>query len=211
MIHVLLADDHAMVREGLAKLLGDQLDITVVGEAANAIELMTMLDHTTVDVAILDVSMPGPGIIELLKHIKSRFPRVRSLVLSMYSEEQYATRTLRNGAAGYLTKDQSPELLVDAIRKVAGGGRFVTPSLAERLVADLDDDTTTIAHDTLSDREFDVLRAIADGESVKQIAARLGISPKTVSTYRARLLEKLGVRTNAELVRYVLEHGLGAT
>ncbi len=208
MIRVVLADDHAMVRLGLAKLLGDEGDIRIVSEAATAAELFTALAATPADVVVLDVSMPGPGVIDVLKQLRAEHPRLRTLVLSMFSEEQYATRTLRGGAVGYLTKDQSPELLVDAIRKVARGGRFVTPSLAERLVANLGADAAVRLHDALSDREFEVLRSIGEGRSIKAIAARLNISPKTVSTYRTRLLEKLHAQTNADLVRYVSAHEL---
>lgn len=206
MIRVVLADDHAIVRQGIAKLLADERDIRVVGEAATATELLTVLEATPTDVLILDVSMPGPGIVEMLKTVRANHPRTRVIVLSMFPEAQYATRTLRNGASGYLTKDQSPELLVSAIRKVAGGGRFVTPSLAEHLASELDRDDLRPPHETLSDREFDVLRWIGDGLSIKQIAARLQLSSKTVSTYRARVMVKLQLRTNADLVRYVLEH-----
>ena len=209
MIRIALADDHVMLRRGLANLLSEQSDISVVGEAGTADQLFALLSRTTVDVLILDVAMPGPGLVAVLKQLQSAWPRVRTIVLSMYSEEQYGTRALKSGAAGYLTKDRSPEFLVAAVRKVMLGGLYITPSLAERLAAGLGSTGERPLHESLSDREFVVLKGIGAGRSMKELAGGLGISPKTVSTYRTRLLEKLGVKTNAELVRYTVTHGLG--
>ncbi len=209
MIRIVLADDHAMVRESLRKLLSDFRDMEVVGVAASADDLFASLALHAPQVAVLDVSMPGPGIAEVLTRVGVEFPAVRTLVLSMFSEELYAKRALAAGASAYLSKDQSPELLVEAIRKVARGGRYVSPSLADLLVAELGGGGDPALHHALSDRELSVLRWIAGGKSVKEIAASLGISPKTVSTYRRRLLEKLSLATNADIVRYVDAHQLG--
>ena len=210
MIRLVIADDHDMLRLGLARLLGEQADIELVGDCADASSLFALLGTMSVDVLILDISMPGPGIIETLKQLKRDHPRVRTIVLSMYAEAQYAARAITNGAAGYLTKDRSPEVLVDAVRKVHRGGLYVTGSLAEQLAGSLGSASGRGSHEDLSDREFEVLKGIGEGRSMKEIAATLKISPKTVSTYRVRLLEKLGARTNADLVRYTVEHGLSA-
>jgi DNA-binding NarL/FixJ family response regulator len=208
MIRVALADDHAMLRQGLATLLGAQLDIQVVGEAGTADELLQLLMATAVDVLVLDVAMPGPGLAAVLGLLKERHPRLRTIVLSMYPEEQYAGRALKSGAVGYLTKDRSPEYLVAAVRKVTQGGIYVTPSLAEHLAAGLVSTDDRPRHELLSEREFAVLKGIGSGRSMKELAGALGISPKTASTYRVRVLEKLGVSTNAELVRYAMQHAI---
>ncbi len=208
MIRVVLADDHAMVRRALAALLGDHRDLRVAGEASSADELFDVASRVDAQVAVVDVSMPGPGIANILKRMRTDHPRLRVIVLSMFSERMYAKRALAAGAFAYLSKDQSPEHLIEAIRKVARGGRYVTPSLAELLASDIGDDERPL-HTQLSDRELDVLRRIGAGKSLKEIGAALKISPKTASTYRTRLLAKLGVRTNADLVKYVLTHGLG--
>jgi len=211
MIRVVLCDDHPMLRQSLAKALQEHGDIKVVAEAGSAAQLLEVLQHTPADVVVLDISMPGPGIVPLLHRMASTHPRTRSIVLSMHSEAQYAVRVLKAGAAGYVMKEWALEHLVEAVRKAHRGGRFVSPELAERLAAQLHVSGSPATHEQLSDREFDVLRRLAAGASVKEIAARLGISPKTVSTYRARLLEKLGAKTNADLVRYVIQHGLTDT
>ncbi|MGH7501660.1 MAG: response regulator [Longimicrobiales bacterium] len=208
-IRLFIADDHAMVRAGLRRILTEAGDVQVVGEAGTADEMLRQLEKIDADVALLDVSMPGPGIIEVLRVLRETSPRTRALVLSMHPEEQYARRVLRAGAAGYVTKDQAPERLVEAIRKTAGGGHFVSPRLAEALAAALTTgrtEATPVSH--LSDREFEVLRLIGTGWSVKKIASELGLSHKTVSTYRVRLREKLGLRTTAELIRFAIAEGL---
>ncbi len=210
MIRVLLADDHPMLRRGLASLLDAQSDIRVVGEVGSADELFTLLANTSVHVLVLDVSMPGPGLAAVLKTLRDEHRGVRTIILSMYPEEQFAPRALRDGALGYLTKDQSPEMLVTAVRKVAAGGVFVTPTLAELLVAGLTTDVDRPPHELLSSREMAVFRAIGAGRSLKEVAGALGISPKTASTYRVRILEKLGVTSNADIVRYAVRHGLAA-
>ncbi len=208
MIRILLADDHRVVREGIRRLLEERNGLTVVGEVGSVPELVARLRESVVDVVILDIAMPGPGIIETLRQVKAIQPRARSLVLTAYPETDYAVRVLRAGAAGYLTKDRSLEQLVEAIRRVYRGGTYVSPSLGEVLAARLGSEGQEPTHGALTDREFEVLRGLARGESLKSIAAQLGLSPKTVTTYRSRILEKLGLGSNAELVRYALEHGL---
>ena len=208
MIRVVLADDHAVVREGIRRVLEDEDAFTVVAEAANAADLLTALARTTADVLNLAIAMPGPGIVEILGQVKAMQPRARSLVLTGYPEAEYAVRVLRAGAAGYLTKDRSLDQLVEAVRRVYRGGIYVSPSLGESLAARLLGPEREPSHVTLSDREFEVLRGLAEGETLKALAARMAVSPKTVTTYRSRILQKLGLRGNAELVRYALEQGL---
>lgn len=208
MIRVVLADDHAMVREGIRRVLEEQDGFTVVAEAASAADLLAQLRRVPADVLVLDIAMPGPGIVETLRQVKAIQSRARSLVLTAYPETEYAVRVLRAGAAGYLTKDRSLAQLVEAVRRVYRGGIYVSPSLGETLAAHLLGPEREPAHGALSDREFEVLRALAEGKTLKAIAARMSLSPKTVTTYRGRILQKLGLHSNAELVRYALEHGL---
>lgn len=207
MIRIFLADDHGVVREGIRRLLEERNGFTVVGEAGSVPELLIKLRETAADVVVLDITMPGPGIVDTLRQVKAIQPQARPLVLTAHPEADYAVRVFRAGAAGYLTKDRSLEQLVDAIRRVYRGGMYVSPSLGESLAARLSGSLEP-AHGSLSDREFQVLRELARGESLKSIAAHLAVSPKTVTTYRSRILEKLGLGSNADLVRYALEHGL---
>jgi DNA-binding NarL/FixJ family response regulator len=207
-IRLLIADDHPIVRQGLRQIAADQPGIAVVGEAASADEALARLREVPVDVMLLDVSMPGPGFIEVLQQVRRDHPTVKVLVLSVHPEDQWAVRALRAGAAGYLTKDHSPEQLIEAVRRVYRGGKYVTAALAEKLATGLEAGGAT-PHEGLSDREFEVLRGLGAGRSVKEVAARLKLSPKTVSTYRARILEKMRLQTNADLVRYVRDHGIG--
>lgn len=208
MIRVLLADDHGVVREGIRHLLEEHSGLNVVGEAATVAELTTLLRSIPADVVVLDIGMPGPGIVDTLRLVRLIQPNARALVLTAHPESDYAVRVLKAGAAGYLTKDRSLEQLVEAIRRVYRGGMYVSPTFAETLAGRVARSEPERAHEALSDREFQVLRALADGESLKAIAVRLDVSPKTVTTYRRRLLDKLGLESNAELVRYALEHGL---
>ncbi len=208
MIRVILADDHGVVREGIRRLLEERNGITVVAEAAGGPELLEELRRTPTDVLVLDIAMPGPGIVEILRQVKAIQPRARSLVLTAHPESDYAVRVLRAGAVGYLTKDRSLEQLIEAIRRVYRGGMYVTPSLGEALAARLGGGEREAAHGALSDREFQVLQGLAVGDTLKAIAARMRVSPKTVTTYRTRILQKLGLRSNAEVVRYAIEHGL---
>jgi len=212
MIRLAIADDHPIVREGLRRIVGQDPGLAVTGDAAGAGELFRLLAAAPVDVVLLDVSMPGAPFIETLRKLRAEHPTVKVLVLSAYPEDQWALRALRSGASGYLTKDHSPEQLVDAIRRVARGRRYVSEEMADHLAglaggAGGGDDEHA-PHERLSDREFEVLRALGSGLMVKEVAARLGLSVKTVSTYRARLLEKLGLATRADLVRYVVAHDL---
>ncbi len=208
MIKILIADDHPIVRRGLRQILVEQPDMAVLGEAQNAQELLDLARHDNWDVVVLDISMPGRGGLEVLKDLKTLRPGAAVLVLSIHPEDQYAGRALKAGAAGYLTKDSAPEELVKAIRKVLAGGKYVSPSFAETLALRLDASLAKPLHEALSDREYQVLCRIASGKTVSQIAEELALSAKTVSTYRGRILDKLGLDTTAELMRYALERGL---
>ncbi|PYP55007.1 MAG: DNA-binding response regulator [Gemmatimonadetes bacterium] len=208
MIRVVIADDHPVVQAGLRQIAAAQPDMHVVGEAADGDRLLTVLAGTPADVLLLDLTMPGAPFPDLLKHVLARYPTLRVLVMSMHPEDQFAGRALREGAAGYLTKERTPQDLVEAIRKVVRGGTYVSPTLAEHLAASLDGRRPAVAHEALSDREHEVLRLIGAGKTVGEIATLLALSPKTVSTYRTRILHKLGLRTSAELIRYALRHQL---
>jgi DNA-binding NarL/FixJ family response regulator len=209
MIRVLLADDHAIVRAGLRELLADTGDIVVAGEATDGRSVIERVRERDYDVAVLDLSMPGRNGIELIRQVRQEKPRLRILVLSMHSEQQYAVRALRAGACGYLTKDSAAEELVAAIRRVAGGGAYVSPETAQRLALDAADPASdAAAHTRLSDREFQVFRMIAAGASVSEIAGRLSLSVKTVSTHKSRIMEKMDLANTAALIRYALDHQL---
>jgi len=208
MIRLAIADDHPIVRQGLRRIASEGAEISVVGEASTAAELFRLLAGAAVDVVLLDVSMPGSTFVETLQDLREKHPSVKVLVLSVHPEDQWAVRALRGGAAGYLTKDHSPEQLVEAIRRVARGGKYVSEQLAEKLAGLVDNGRTRSPHERLSDREFEVLRALGSGMAVKDVAEQLHLSAKTVSTYRARLLEKMGLKSRADLVRYVVEHEL---
>ena len=208
MIRVLIVDDHPIVRAGLRRIAEDDPAIVVTGEASNGPDALDALRQTVADVVLLDVTMPGAPFTETLRRLRAEQPTVRVLVLSAHPEDQWAVRALRGGASGYLTKDHSPDQLLDAIRRVHRGGRYVSTSLAERLATQLGQDFVDAPHEQLSDREFDVLRSLGAGHMVKEVAERLGLSPKTVSTYRTRLMEKMRFATNADLVQYVAVNGL---
>jgi len=208
MIRVLIVDDHPIVRAGLRRIAEDDKAIAVTGEASNGQDALDALSQTVADVVLLDVSMPGAPFAETLRRLRAEHPTVRVLVLSAHPEDQWAVRALRGGASGYLTKDHSPDQLLDAIRRVHRGGRYVTATLAERLATQLGKDFVGAPHEQLSDREFDVLRSLGAGHTVKEVAEMLGLSPKTVSTYRTRLMEKMRFATNADLVQYVAANAL---
>ena len=209
MIRVLLADDHAIVRAGLKEILADTGDIQVIAEAANGAETLDHVRERDFDLVVLDLTMPGRSGIELIRAVKDEKPRLRVLVLSMHAESQYAVRAIRAGAAGYLTKESAADQLVAAIRRVAGGGAWISPETAERLALDFSQGPADAApHAALSDREFQVFRLIVAGRTVTEIAKQLSISVKTVSTHKARIMEKLGLDSQAALVRYALEHQL---
>ena len=208
MIRVLIADDHAVVRQGLKQILGDTPEMVVAGEATNGQEVLDKVRAETWDVVVLDISMPDRSGLDILKQLRSERPKLPVLVLSMHSEDQYAMRVLKAGASGYLTKDSAPDELVKAIRKVVSGGRYVSSFLAEKLAFEIGTDSSRLPHETLSDREFQVLRLIAAGKSVTEIATELYLSVKTVSTYRARVLQKMNLGTNAELMHYAMQNHL---
>ncbi|HEY8856743.1 MAG TPA: response regulator transcription factor [Rugosibacter sp.] len=207
-IHVLIADDHAIVRQGLKQILSETDDLVVTGEADDGAEALQLARQQPWDVFLLDVSMPNRNGIDTLKQLKKEFPRLPVLILSMHPEEQYAVRALKAGAAGYLTKQSAPEQLVTAIRQVAGGKKYVSAIVAQQLVEALSDDSDKLPHERITDREYQVLVMIASGIPLTQIAESLNLGVATVSTYRARLLEKMGLRSTAELIRYGLENRL---
>jgi two-component system invasion response regulator UvrY len=210
MIRVVIADDHPLVRAGLRQVLSDEPVIEVVGEAADGDETVAVLRATEPDVVLLDITMPGAPFPGLLRLLRSAFPRIEVLIVTMHGEDQFAVRALKEGAAGYLTKQQPPEEVISAIKQIAGGGRYLTAAVAERAAAALDGSAPRLPHERVSRREYEVLCMIGLGKSVKQIATELGVSPKTVSTHRARLLRKMHLKTSAELIRYVLQYGLTA-
>lgn len=208
MIKVLVADDHAIVREGLKQIVSEASGMVVADEAENGNEVLEKILVNEYDAIVLDITMPGINGLDALKQIKSQKPELPILILSMHPEEQYAMRVLKAGASGYLTKESAPEELITAIRKVSAGMTYVSSSLAEKLATDLKADHAKALHEALSDREYQVMCMLASGKLVKHIAETLSLSVKTVSTYRRRILEKMGMKSNAELVRYALEHDL---
>jgi len=208
MIKVLLADDHALLRGSLKQLLDDTGFVQVVAQAGEYSEIMKAMTSHSVDLAILDISMPGKNGVDIVKILKDKYPALKILMLSMHPEDQYAVRCLKAGASGYLTKNTAPEKLVDAIQVIAAGRKYITPELAESLASHLTEDSEKPLHASLSDREFQTIRMIAAGKKLSEIADELSLSPKTVSVYRARILEKMRMKTNGELTRYALENGL---
>jgi two-component system invasion response regulator UvrY len=208
MIKLLIIDDQQVVREGLKRIFEEQPVTVTFGEAGVAPEALRLVREQDWDVAVLDLSLGGWSGLELLKELKQVRPHLPVLIFSMHSEEQYASRAFKAGAAGYVTKDSPTSELVNAINKVVKGGRYVSPALAERLVIDLGRATDRPPHETLSDREFEVMRLIASGKTVSEIAALLSLSDRTISTYRARILEKMGMKTNAEITHYAIGNEL---
>lgn len=207
-LRILIVDDHPIVRQGLKQTLAEASEIGEVVEAATPHDALDLVRRREWDAVILDIGLPGRGGLEVLKDIKEEAPRLPVLILSMHAEEQYAVRAIRAGAAGYLTKEAAPEMLVVAIRRVVSGGRYISSELAERLATELTVDAPRALHALLSDREFEVLRLIASGQTVGDIADRMSLSVKTISTYRARILEKMRLKNNAELMQYVLKNHL---
>src|SRR6266704_1753911 len=208
MLNVLIVDDHAVVRRGLKQILEESPDIVVSGEATNSGEVLQQLNARKWDVLVLDITMPGRSGLDILKEVKQLAPKLPVLVLSMHAEEQFANRVLKAGAAGYLPKESAPEELVKAIRKVYSGGRYISPSQAEKLVYLFEGSSEKPAHETLSNREYEVLRLIASGKTVTQIGKEISLSVKTVSTYRARILEKMNLQSSAELTHYAIKNRL---
>lgn len=207
MIRIVIADDHTLMREGLKQILSDCADMTVAGEASNGSEVMELLRRLDFDVLVLDMSMPGKNGLDLIRHAKSARPQLPVLILSMHKEEQYAVRTMKAGAAGYLCKDSAALQLVQAIRKVAAGGLFVSPAAAEYLALALSE-RGALPHTQLSDREFQVFHQIALGRGVTEIAAGLNLSVKTVSTHKTRVMQKMRFTNLSELIRYAIRHQL---
>jgi two-component system invasion response regulator UvrY len=208
MIKILIADDHAIIRRGLCHIVASEPDMDVCGEAENAQQTVEALRNQRCDVVVLDINMPGRSGLDVLKQIRLEHPRIPVLVLSVHPEEQYGVRVLKSGAAGYLTKESAPEQLVQAIRRVYRGGKYVSEKLAETLVVELGHEGGQTPHAGLSDREYEVMVMIASGKTVGEIAGVLSLSVKTISTYRARVLSKMNMKNNAELTYYVIQNGL---
>jgi two-component system, NarL family, invasion response regulator UvrY len=207
-VRLLIADDHAVVRQGIRQILTDAPEVQVVAEAATGMEALELMRDADIDLVILDLSMPGLSGLDIVRQMKQDRPLVRILVLSVHPEEQYAVRVMKAGASGYLTKDSAPEELISAVRHIAAGHKYVTATLAERLALELDNASDKLPHQSLSDREYEVMLLVAEGLKVQEIADRLSLSVKTVSTYRTRLLQKMRMRNNADVVRYAVREGL---
>ncbi len=208
MTKVLIVDDHAVVREGLKQILAETPGMVVAGEAKTGEEALEIMESQHYDVVVLDISLPDMSGLEVLKQMKAQHPQTPVLVLTVRPEEQYAVRVLRAGASGYMTKDAAPNELVATIQKIAQGGRYISPRLAEKLAFDLGPEAKAVPHEALSDREFQVLRMKASGKTITAISKELCINKKTVSTYRRRILDKMGMESNADLIRYAIENRL---
>jgi two-component system invasion response regulator UvrY len=207
-IKILIADDHTIVREGLKQIVLETPDMVVADEAITGHEVLDKALKNDYDVVVLDITMPGISGLDVLKQMKKQKPKLSILVLTMHPEEQYAVRALKSGASGYLTKESASEELIHAIRQISSGRKYITSSLAEKLAFGIEKDAEKPLHETLSDREYQVFCMIASGKTVKEISESLFLSAKTVSTYRARILEKMNMKNNAELTRYAIKHGL---
>ncbi len=208
-LRVIVVDDHAIVRRGIVEILTERPDLTVVSEAADYGQLRAQIrQHGEVDLLVMDLSLPGKDGIEILKALHGEHPRLKVLIVSMYPEEQYAVRAFKAGASGYLNKASAPEKLLEAVEQIASGQKYVTPAIAQALIGQLAAPEDGLPHEKLSDREFQVLKLIASGHRLSDIAGALSLSPKTVSVYRARILEKMNMQNNSELVHYAVKHGL---
>ena len=208
MLRIIIADDHPIVRAGLKQIMAEASDLVVAAEAGNGRELLNQVRRETYDVILLDISMPGMDGLDVLKQLKIELPSIPVIILTVHPEAQYALRVLKAGASGYLTKESAPSELIQAIRKVHRGGKYITPSLAEKIAFALSGEPDKLPHETLSDREFQVLALIASGKTVTEIAEEFALSVKTISTYRTRILEKMQMRTNAELTHYAIQNKL---
>lgn len=207
-IEILIVDDHAIVREGLKSILSLQKDMHVCGMARNSAEAVNILMVKKADVAVLDISLPGRSGLELIRDVRKIQPALKVIMLSVYPEDRFAVRAFRAGASGYLTKEMASEMIVEAIRKVSSGGKFITPGIAEKLAEELTEGSDKAPHERLSDREFDVMCLIGSGQSLLAIGEKLGISDRTVSTYRSRILKKMNLRNNSEIIHYAIDNGL---
>lgn len=208
MIKILIADDHAIVREGLKQIISENPDMVVAAEAGNGAEVMEKVSENNFDVVLLDISMPGKSGLDVLRQLKSEKPKLPVLMLSVHPEEQYAMRALRAGASGYLTKESAPDELISAVRRIAQGRKYVSLSLAERLAFELGIDFKKERHEVLSDREYQVMCMIASGKTTKEIAEELSLGIQTVGTYRNRILEKMRMKNIAEVIHYAVKRGL---
>ncbi len=208
MKRIIIADDHEIVRAGLKQIIADDPDLSVEGEAGDGQELLETLRKKKFDVVLLDMKMPGRSGLEILKQLKMEHPSLPVLVLSMHPEEQYAVRTIKAGASGYITKETAPDKLIEAIRKVCAGGKYISASLAEQLADSIADSRSKPPHEYLTDREFQVMCMISSGKTITEIAKELFLSVKTISTYRQRILEKMNMKNNAELTHYVISNNL---
>ncbi len=204
-IKILIADDHEVVRQGLKVILNEHSDLEIVAEAGNGNEVLKIIQKTKVDIVLLDFDMPEKNGLDTLIELKSIRPKLPVIILSIFPEDHYGTRFLKAGASGYLGKASASELLVEAVRKVAGGGKYISPELTDKLVTDLTKDSEKAAHETLTDREFQVFKGLASGKKMKEIANELCLSINTISTYRSRILQKMDLKNNAELIRYALK------
>ncbi|MEW6341008.1 MAG: response regulator transcription factor [Paraburkholderia sp.] len=209
MIKILIADDHAIVRGGLKQIIATTADIVVTGEAAQGSEVVEKVRSCDIDLLLLDMTMPGISGVDLIRRVRAEQPALPVLVLSIHNEAQVVSRALRAGATGYVTKDSDPEVLLAAIRKLAAGGRFIDPKLVDAIIFETHSGDAP-PHEVLSDREFQVLQMLASGKSINDIAETLALSAKTISTHKMRLMQKLGLGNNAELIRYAIRHGLAA-
>ncbi len=208
MIKIVIADDHAIVREGLKRIVSSADGLEVVGEACDGMEVMQRVRDLSFDVLMLDLSMPGRNGMETIKLVRAEKPKLRVLVLSMHQELQYAVRAIKSGASGYMTKESAPDLLVQAIRRIAGGGAYISDEVAQQLALQAMPGSATVPHESLTEREFEVMQLLVAGTSVTHIAAKINLSVKTVSTHKSNLMQKLALDNQSELIRYAMRHGL---
>ena len=207
-IKVLVADDHEIVRQGLKTIISECLDLSIVGEAENGNEVLKIVKKTKVDVVLLDFDMPGKNGLDTLIELKALYPKLPVMILSIFPEDHYGTRFLKAGASGYLQKSSATDQLIDAIRKVFNGGKFISSALTDKLVTGLNKDDEQFLHESLTDREFQVFRLLSTGKKLKEIADELCLSINTISTYRSRILQKMDLKSNADVIRYAIENGL---
>ena len=207
-IKVLVADDHEIVRQGLKTIISECLDLSIVGEAENGNEVLKIVKKTKVDVVLLDFDMPGKNGLDTLIELKALYPKLPVMILSIFPEDHYGTRFLKAGASGYLQKSSATDQLIDAIRKIFNGGKFISSALTDKLVTGLNKDNEQFLHESLTDREFQVFRLLSTGKKLKEIADELCLSINTISTYRSRILQKMDLKNNADIVRYAINNGL---